>query len=58
MDIAALSIMAKQSSLSNAVGIALAKKVMDVSEVNAGQLIKDMKQSSNPNIGSNLDVTA
>jgi hypothetical protein len=56
MDIAALSIMAKQSSLSEAVGIALTKKVMDVSQVNAGQLIKDMHQD--PNIGTNLDVTA
>jgi ribosomal protein L7Ae-like RNA K-turn-binding protein len=58
MDIADLSIMANQSSLSTAVGIALTKKVMDVSQVNASQLIKDMKQSSNPNIGSNLDVIA
>jgi hypothetical protein len=58
MDIAALSIIASQTSLSQSVGLALAKKTMDVSKANSQDLIKMMELSVNPNLGSNIDSKA
>lgn len=54
MDIALLSIAMSQGSTSLAVSTALTKKVLDSTSENAQQLI----QSMNPNIGTNLDVSA
>ena len=57
MDIAALSIMKSQASLSQQVSLAITKKIMDTSIVNSQDLIKMMELSVNPNLGSKLDVT-
>lgn len=57
MDIAALSISMKQASLAQQVSIALTKKVMDTSEVNAQALTRLMEQSVNPNLGKNIDIS-
>lgn len=56
MDIGALSIEMHQSSLSQAVNIALLKKVMDTGEENSKTLIKDMQTLADPNLGRNIDV--
>jgi hypothetical protein len=56
MDIAALSIIKSQSSLSQQVSLAVTKKVMDVSTNNSQDLIKMMELSANPNLGSKLVV--
>lgn len=58
MDVAALSISMKQSQLSQAVSLALVKKVMDVSTENTNAMIKMMELSTNPNLGSILDLKA
>jgi len=55
MDIGALSMSMSAQSLSNQVGIALARKTMDVATDNSQELIKMMELSVNPNLGSNLD---
>lgn len=57
MDIASLSMAMKQSDISQAVSLALTKKVMDVSKDNSQELIKMMELSVNPSLGSKLDVT-
>lgn len=56
MDIAALSIIKSQASLSQNVGIALLKKNMDSANENSQSLIKMMELSVNPSLGSNLDT--
>ena len=56
MDIAALSIAMHQDSLSQAVGTALMKKVIDTSEENSQSLIKSIELSINSNLGVNLDT--
>lgn len=56
MDIAALSIMARQGALAQNVSLALTRKVMDVAGENSVSLIKMMEQSANPNLGKNLDI--
>lgn len=56
MDIAALSIMKSQASLSQQVSLAITKKIMDTSIANSQDIIKMMELSVNPNLGSKLDV--
>ena len=56
MDIAALSISMKQAQLAQDVSLALIKKVMNVSADNNLQLIKMVELSTNPNLGSNIDL--
>jgi len=56
MDIGALSISMSTKALSEQVGIALARKTMDVANQNSQDLIKMMELSVNPNLGSNLDL--
>lgn len=56
MDIAALSISMKQSQLAQSVGIALIKKVMDVSISDTQSLVKMMELNVNPHVGSNIDL--
>lgn len=56
MDIAALSISMKQAQLAQDVSLALIKKVMNISTDNNLQLIKMMEFSTNPNLGSNIDL--
>ncbi|MDF2673076.1 MAG: hypothetical protein K0R09_1341 [Clostridiales bacterium] len=56
MDITALSISMKQAQLAQDVSLALIKKVMNVSTDNNLQLIKMMELSTNPNLGSNIDL--
>ena len=56
MNIGALSMSMSAQSLSNQVGIALARKTMDVANQNSQDLIKMMELSVNPNLGSNLDL--
>ncbi|ADL51218.1 YjfB family protein [Clostridium cellulovorans] len=58
MDIVALSTVMKQYDLSAQVGVALTKKIMDVSETNTQELVKMMELSANPNLGSILDAKA
>lgn len=55
MDIAALSIGMSQASLSQNVGIALTKKVMESSQQNAVQMI-EMLQVPHPNLGHSVDL--
>lgn len=55
MDIAALATTMKQYDLSQQVGLALTKKVMDVSENNTQELVKMMELSTNPSLGSIID---
>ncbi|WP_084552379.1 YjfB family protein [Bacillus cihuensis] len=55
MDIAALSIGMSQASLSQNVGIALTKKVMDSSQQNAVQMV-EMLQAPHPNLGHSIDL--
>ncbi|WP_243277831.1 YjfB family protein [Clostridium yunnanense] len=57
-DIASLSIGMKQDSLAQAVSISLVKKTLDSSKEDSQNLIKMMELSTNPNLGSNLDVKA
>lgn len=56
MDIAAASMYMHQSSLSQAVTIALEKKVLDTSNENAQSLINVLQTNLNPNLGTNIDV--
>ena len=56
MDIAALSISMSQASLSQQVGVAVAKKVMDISVQSASELTKMLESSVNPNLGSTIDL--
>ncbi|MFJ5624377.1 YjfB family protein [Peribacillus loiseleuriae] len=55
MDIAALSIGMSQASLSQNIGIALTKKVMDSSQQNAVQMI-EMLQAPHPTLGHSVDL--
>ncbi|WP_442599811.1 YjfB family protein [Neobacillus sp. D3-1R] len=55
MDIAALSIGMNQASLSQSVGIALTKKVMETSEQNSVQLLK-MMEAPHPHLGQSIDI--
>ncbi|MBK1810577.1 YjfB family protein [Clostridium sp. YIM B02505] len=48
----------KQDSLAQAVSISLVKKTLDSSKEDSQNLIKMMELSTNPNLGSNLDVKA
>jgi len=56
MDIGALSMSMSTQALSEQVGIALARKTMDVANQNSQDLIKMMELSVNPNLGCNLDL--
>lgn len=58
MDIAALSVAMSQSNVSTAVNTSLMKKALDDGTENATQMIQSINQSSNPNIGTKLDVMA
>lgn len=58
MDISAVSMSLSTQSLSEQVGIALARKTMDVANQNSQDMIKMMELSANPNLGSNLDLRA
>lgn len=55
MDIAALSTGLSQASLSQSVGIAITKKVMDTSQQSAEQMIQ-MIQAPHPNLGNSIDL--
>ena len=55
MDIAALSIGLHQASLSQSVGIALVKNVMDTTQQNAGQML-EMIQAPHPTLGHTIDL--
>ena len=56
MDIGALSMSMSTQALSEQVGIALARKTMDVANQNSQDLIKMMELSVNPNLGCSLDL--
>lgn len=56
MNIAGLSIYMKQSQLASQVTLAVTKKVMDVSDENAQQMIKMLEMSVNPDLGKNIDA--
>lgn len=55
MDIAALSMVNKQASIGQSVGIALTKKVLDTSEQSSNQLLK-MMEAPHPNLGKSIDL--
>lgn len=60
MDIAALSMAMSQANLNTQVDISLMKLVKDQVEVNAQDLVEQMKGlelSVNPNIGGNIDIS-
>ncbi len=56
MDIAALSVLKSQASISQSVGLAVTKLAMDKAMENSEALNKMMELSVNPNIGRNFDV--
>jgi len=56
MDIAALSMILHQTSLSQQIGVSVLEKALDSSEANCDALIKMMEQSVAPNLGGNIDV--
>ncbi len=55
MDIAALSVLKSQASISQSVGLAVTKLAMDNAKENSEALNKMMELSVNPNIGRNFD---
>lgn len=58
MDVAELSIMMSQSKAQTAVGISLAKMVMDENKDNATQITEIIKNVAvDPNLGSHIDVS-
>ncbi len=57
LDIAALSISLNQATLSQSVGIALSKKVMENAQQNQSQLLK-MMEAPHPNLGKSIDIKA
>lgn len=56
MDIAALSAVMSQSSLSEQVSVAILKKAMDTTNENTQALTKMLEQSVNPHLGSKVDI--
>jgi len=56
MDIAALSMIMHQTSLSQQVGVSVLEKALDSSEANCDALIKMMERSVTPNLGGNIDI--
>lgn len=56
MDIAALSVVNSQASLSQSVGIQVLSLAKDQSIQQGNDLVRMMEQSINPNIGKNLDI--
>lgn len=56
MNIAALSTVMKQNSLSQAVGISLLKMANDQATQQGQDLAKMMAQSVQPHVGGNLDI--
>ncbi len=55
MDIAALSVLKSQAAVSQKVGLAVTKLVMNTAEEDSEALTKMMELSVNPHIGSNFD---
>ncbi|MCR8644193.1 YjfB family protein [Paenibacillus sp. N1-5-1-14] len=58
MDIAALSIAMKQSSLSQAVNVRLLKMTNDQATQVSQDFVKMLEQSVQPNLGGNIDIKA
>lgn len=63
MDIAALSIVMKQSQLKQQASLAVMKSVMTTADTNANHLIEMLNQSivpnaSHPNLGGKIDMRA
>ncbi|MDF2594799.1 MAG: putative motility protein [Clostridia bacterium] len=59
MDIAALSTLMAMQDTGTAVGLAVTKMTMDLSEQNSIQMtemMKNMEVSVNPHIGTNIDI--
>jgi len=56
MDIAALSMITHQASLSQQVSVSVLDKALESSEIDCAALIKMMEQSVTPYLGSNIDV--
>lgn len=55
MDIAALSVVQSQASLSTDVGLAVTKLVMNTAVQDSAALTKLMELSVNPGVGGNFD---
>lgn len=55
MDIAALSIAMSQSQMQQSVGVSMAKKVMEVQEIQCDQLVESI-QSATPPTDHALDI--
>jgi hypothetical protein len=55
LDIAALSIGVHQASLGQSISIALASKVMEISQQNANQLL-EMIPAPHPHLGKSVDL--
>lgn len=58
MDIATMATSMKQSNLTQAVNIAVTKKLMDVTSTESQSMIRMLEQTVNPNLGSILDAKA
>lgn len=58
MDIPELSIAMSQFNVSTSVGTALTRKVLDDGQENAKQMIENISEMQDPNLGTTLDVKA
>ncbi|MEY8001713.1 YjfB family protein [Clostridium sp. Mt-5] len=58
MDIPELSIAMSQFDVSTLVGTALTRKVLDDGQENAQQMIENISEMQDPNLGTTLDVKA
>jgi hypothetical protein len=56
MDIAALASNLKAASLSNAISMAVTKKVMDVQKDAGAQMVELLEKSVQPHLGNSIDM--
>lgn len=56
MDIAGLSMAMSQSKLMEQASLSVMELAMNTGKENAAEMTKMLEQSSNPNLGRNLDV--
>ena len=58
MSIAALSVGMSQQRATQDMGVAVLKMAMESSSENVGQLLDEMRESLDPNLGANVDLLA
>ena len=58
MSIAALSVGMSQQRATQGMGVAVLKMAMESSSESVGQLLDEMQESLDPNLGANVDLLA